>query len=385
MVLADLGNKLTNALRHMANNIVVDQSVLDNLLKEVCSALLQADVNVHIVKNLRDNIRKAVNLEEIPDGLDKRRVIQKAVVDELCKMLDPGTKPFQHKKGKQSVVMFVGLQGSGKTTTCTKYALHYQKKGFKTGLVCADTFRAGAFDQLKQNATKAKIPFYGSHTESDPVAIAKEGVDKLRASNFDIIIVDTSGRHKQETELFEEMKQVEAAVKPDDIIFVVDSSIGQAAYDQARAFHQSVSVGSIIITKMDGHAKGGGALSAVAATKSPIIFIGTGEHLDEMEAFSPRSFISRLLGQGDIHGLITKIKDAGIDQNPEKYMSIAQGKFTLRDLQEQFQNLMKVSILSISVSEYRSKYLAQESMRLSTFNTCPNNSAQPGICFAQFS
>ncbi|KAG7612408.1 Signal recognition particle SRP54 subunit GTPase domain [Arabidopsis suecica] len=158
--------------------------------------------------------------------------------------------------------MFVGLQGAGKTTTCTKYAYYHQKKGYKPALVCADTFRAGAFDQLKQNATKSKIPYYGSYTGSDPVKIAVEGVDRFKKENCDLIIVDTSGRHKQQASLFEEMRQISEATKPDLVIFVMDSSIGQTAFEQARAFKQTVSVGAVIITKMDGHAKGGGTLSA---------------------------------------------------------------------------------------------------------------------------
>ncbi|XP_024021898.1 signal recognition particle 54 kDa protein 2 [Morus notabilis] len=144
-----------------------------------------------------------------------------------------------------------------------KYAHYHQyRKGWKPALVCADTFRAGAFDQLKQNAAKAKIPFYGSYMESDPVKIAVEGVERFKEENFYLIIVDTSGCHKQEAALFEEMRQVSKATKPDLIVFVMDSSIGQSAFDQAQAFKQSVLVGAVIVTKMDGHAKGGGALSA---------------------------------------------------------------------------------------------------------------------------
>jgi len=179
--------------------------------------------------------------------------------------------------------MFVGLQGSGKTTTCTKLAYHYMKKGWKSCVVCADTFRAGAYDQLKQNSTKARIPFYGryeresinffnsfnqisiffySYTEVDPVVIAQDGVEMFKNEGFEFIVVDTSGRHKQEDSLFEEMLQVANAVKPDNIIFVMDASIGQACEAQARAFKEKVDVGSVIITKLDGHAKGGGALSA---------------------------------------------------------------------------------------------------------------------------
>ena len=164
-------------------------------------------------------------------------------------------------------------------------------------MVCADTFRAGAFDQLKQNATKAKIPFYGSYTETDPVALAMEGVSKFKKEGFDLIFVDTSGRHKQETELFQEMTLIYQNVTPDSVIFVMDGTIGQAADGQARAFKDAVKIGSIVITKLDGHAKGGGALSAVAATGSPIVFIGTGEHIHDLEVFRPKQFIGKMLGE----------------------------------------------------------------------------------------
>ncbi|KAJ6302997.1 hypothetical protein OIU77_016977 [Salix suchowensis] len=285
MVLAQLGGSISRAIQQMSNATIIDEKALNDCLNEITRALLQSDVQFKLVRDMQTNIKKIVNLDDLAAGHNKRRIIQQAIFNELCKILDPGKSSFTPKKGKPSVVMFVGLQGSGKTTTCTKYAYYYQKKGWKPALVCADTFRAGAFDQLKQNATKAKIPFYGSYMESDPVKIAEEGVERFKKENCDLIIVDTSGRHKQEAALFEEMRQVSEAAKPDLIIFVMDSSIGQAAFDQAQAFKQSVAVGAVIITKMDGHAKGGGALSAVAATKSPVIFIGTGEHMDEFEVF----------------------------------------------------------------------------------------------------
>ena len=176
-------------------------------------------------------------------------------------------------------------------------------------MVCADTFRAGAFDQLKQNATKVRIPFYGSYTETDPVQIAKEGVEQFKREGFEMIIVDTSGRHMQEEALFAEMKQVNEAINPDEIIFVMDSSIGQACFEQAKAFKQAVSVGSVIITKLDYNAKGGGALSAVAATEAPITFIGTGEHFTDFESFDPESFVNRLLGLGDLKKLFSVISE----------------------------------------------------------------------------
>lgn len=312
------------------------------MLKDISRALIEADVNVKLVKKLRDNIKAAINFDDMASGLNKRKMIQSAVFRELVGLVDAGVKAWQPIKGKQNVIMFVGLQGSGKTTSCTKLAYYYQKRGWKTALVCADTYRAGAFDQLKQNATKARIPFYGSYTEIDPVIIASEGVKKFEQEKFEIIIVDTSGRHMQADALFEEMLQVSNAVTPDNVIFVMDASIGQACEEQARAFKEKVDVGAVIITKLDSHAKGGGALSAVAATQSPIIFIGTGEHTDDFEPFKTRPFISKLLGMGDIEGLVEKVNQLKLDDNEALMNKLKQGKFTLRDMYEQFQNIMKM-------------------------------------------
>ncbi|KAK2440069.1 signal recognition particle 54 kDa protein [Trifolium repens] len=349
MVLAQLGGSISRALQNMSNSTVIDETVFHDCLNDINRALLQADVPFDFIRNMHANIKNIVNLDRLAAGHSKRKIIQQAVFDELCKMLDPTTDGiksssfFFPKKGKTSVVMFVGLQGSGKTTTCTKYAHYYEKKGLKTGLVCADTFRAGAFDQLKQNATKAKIPFYGSYMESDPVKIAVEGVERFKEQNCDLIILDTSGRHKQEAALFEEMRQLSEATKPDLVIFVMDSSIGQAAFGQAQAFKQSVAIGAVIITKMDGHAKGGGSLSAVAATKSHVIFLGTGEHMDEFEVFEVRQFVRRLLGMGDLSGLMDRIhKAVPVDQQAELHQKLSEGNFTLRIMYEQFHSILKM-------------------------------------------
>uniref|UniRef100_A0A8C6WAP2 Signal recognition particle subunit SRP54 n=1 Tax=Nannospalax galili TaxID=1026970 RepID=A0A8C6WAP2_NANGA len=318
MVLADLGRKITSALRSLSNATIINEEVLNAMLKEVCTALLEADVNIKLVKQLRENVKSAIDLEEMASGLNKRKMIQHAVFKELVKLVDPGVKAWTPTKGKQNVIMFVGLQGSGKTTTCSKLAYYYQRKGWKTCLICADTFRAGAFDQLKQNATKARIPFYG---------------------------------------------------QPDNIVYVMDASIGQACEAQAKAFKDKVDVASVIVTKLDGHAKGGGALSAVAATKSPIIFIGTGEHIDDFEPFKTQPFISKLLGMGDIEGLIDKVNELKLDDNEALIEKLKHGQFTLRDMYEQFQNIMKMGPFSQILgmipgfgTDFMSKGNEQESM-----------------------
>ncbi|KAM1429434.1 hypothetical protein ACFX2I_045632 [Malus domestica] len=351
MVLVELGGSISRALQQMINATVVDEKVLNDCLNEISRALLQSDVQFSLVRDMQINVKKNVNLSDLAAGHNKRKIIQRAVFDQLCQMLqDPSGKPDQlvPKKGKKpsQVVMFVGLQGSGKTTTCTKYAYYHKNKGWKPALVCADTFRAGAFDQLKQNAAKAKVPFYGSYTETDPVKIAVEGVERFKndqSNSFDLIIVDTSGRHKQEAALFEEMRQLSEAISPDLVVFVMDASIGQSAFHQAQAFKQSVAVGAVIVTKMDGHAKGGGTLSAVAATKSPVIFIGTGEHTDQLEAFDVKPFVRRLLGMGDLPGLANKIREAvPMDQHEDILEKILQGGFTIRTMQVLFQTKLKL-------------------------------------------
>jgi signal recognition particle subunit SRP54 len=315
------------------------------MVKEISNALVEADVNVKLVMNLRNSIKRSVDFKHLAPTVNKKRLIQKAVFDELVKLVDPHAEPFKPRKNKPNVIMFVGLQGSGKTTSCTKLARWYSARGFKACLVCADTFRAGAFDQLKQNATKAKIPYYGSHTQTDPVVVASEGVEKFKKERFEIIIVDTSGRHRQEKDLFDEMVQIQNAVRPDQTIMVLDATIGQAAEAQSRAFKEAADFGAIIITKTDGAAAGGGAISAVAATHTPIVFIGTGEHMLDLERFSPQPFVSKLLGMGDMQGLVEHVQSLKLDQK-DTMKNIASGVFTIKDLRDQLSNIMKMGPLS---------------------------------------
>lgn len=345
MVLQDLGRRINGALTDLTRSPTLDEKAFEHMVKEICNALMEADVSIKLVATLRTSIKRSVNFASLGAGVNKKRVIQKAVFDELVKLVDPHNEPYKPRKGKSNVIMFVGLQGAGKTTTCTKLARWYQARGFKACLVCADTFRAGAFDQLKQNATKAKIPYYGSLTQTDPVAVAREGVDKFKKERFEIIIVDTSGRHRQEKDLFREMMDIQGAVRPDQTIMVLDATIGQQAEAQSRAFKEAADFGAIVITKTDGAAAGGGAISAVAATHTPIVFIGTGEHQYDLERFQPQAFVSRLLGMGDMQGLVEHVQSLKLDQK-DTMKHIAEGVFTVRDLRDQLSNIMKMGPLS---------------------------------------
>lgn len=305
-------------------------------LDQAVRCLIQADVNIHLVKRLRDRVQARTSGEQ-PAGFDRRKIEEKVLFEELIQLLDPGVPAFVPHKGQ--VLLFVGLQGSGKTTSLAKVAAWYKRKGWKIAMVCADTFRAGALDQLAQNATKLGVPYFGSRTDTDPVVVAHEGVAKF-FGKFDLILVDTSGRHCQEADLFAEMKEIEHAIQPDGVYFVLDGRAGQGVETQARAFGQAVKVGSIILTKLDPGARGGGALSAVAATHAPVAFIGTGEHFGDLEPFSARGYASRLLGKGDLPGLVERVKEIAPPCLAKK------GEFSLRDMQAQLCAVAKLGPLS---------------------------------------
>ncbi len=223
------------------------------------------------------------------------------------------------------------------TTSAAKLARYFQKRGFKTALVCADTFRLGAFDQLKQLADAIKVPLYGKPGAPSSLQIAVEGVAGFRREGVEVILLDTAGRHKDEKNLIQEMQEIAHAVMPDEVILVIDATIGQQAFVQAQAFHEATGIGSILLAKLDGSARGGGALSAVAATGVPIKFIGVGEGVEEIEPFDPPQFVGRLLGMGDIKGLVERVRDAEIRVPEKKAKEILRGRFTLMDMYEQLE------------------------------------------------
>jgi len=244
--------------------------------------------------------------------------------------------------------MLVGIQGSGKTTSAAKIAYYYSKRGYKTALVCADTYRPAAYEQLRQLGEKIGVPVYGRSDNGDPIRIAVEGVKHFKQKGLDIIIIDTAGRHKEERELIEEMKNIAGSVNPNEIMLVIDAGIGQQALAQASAFHNATPIGSIMITKLDGTARGGGALTAVAVTGAKIKFVGVGEDVTEIEKFSPKRFVARILGMGDIDSLIEKIREAELEKelSMRQMEMIASGRLTLRDLYHQIIALRKLGPLS---------------------------------------
>jgi len=340
MVLEKLGSSLYDALRKIIKAPVVDEALVKELIKDFQRALLQADVNVALVMQLSQNIEKRALNEELPPGISRREHIVKVVYDELTKFVGEKQEDIKIQPGKQNILMLIGIQGSGKTTTAGKLARYYQKRGFKTGLITCDTFRPGAYNQLKQIAEQIKVDFYGELDGHDSVSVAKHGVDRFKS--YEVVILDTSGRHKEEKSLIEEMQQIAVTVQPEEIVLVLDGTIGQQASAQAQAFKEATPIGSIIVSKLDGTARGGGALSGVAATGAHIKFIGTGEKIEDIEPFAPSRFVGRLLGMGDIDGLVAKVKEAEIQPSEKDVRQMMSGKFTLQDMYDQFEAMSKM-------------------------------------------
>jgi signal recognition particle subunit SRP54 len=335
MSLEHLGSSLYDALKKVFKASVVDEATVKELVRDIQRALLQADVNVKLVLDIAKRIEDRALQEKVPPGISRREHVIKVVYEELTRFLGDKAVPLKFEPGKRRVIMLVGIQGSGKTTVAAKLARYLQKRGLKPALVCADTFRPGAYAQLQQLATRTNVPIYGDPKAKDAVKVVTEGLRQY--GDMDVIIVDTSGRHKEEQELIKEMKVLERSIKPDEVMLVIDGTIGQQALAQAKAFNEATPIGSILVTKLDGSARGGGALSAVAATGAPIKFIGTGEKTEDIEAFVPSRFVGRLLGMGDLETLLDKVKEAEITVPEKKAKAIMSGKFTLTDMYEQFE------------------------------------------------
>lgn len=335
MALDRLGSSLYDAMKKIFKASVVDEATVKELARDIQRALLQADVNVKLVLEISRRIEDRALKEKVPPGVSRREHVIKVVYEELTRFL--GDKPVAVKiePGKRKIMMLVGIQGSGKTTASSKLVRYFQKRGLKPALVCADTYRPGAYAQLQQLANRINVPIYGNPKEKNSVKVACEGLKLF--GDKDIVIIDTAGRHKEEQELIKEMKSLEKNIQPDEIMLVIDGTIGQQALVQAQAFNQATPIGSIMVTKLDGTARGGGALSAVAATGAPIKFIGTGEKIEDLESFIPSRFVGRLLGMGDLQTLIEKVKEAEIKVPEKKAKAILSGKFTLTDMYDQFE------------------------------------------------
>jgi signal recognition particle subunit SRP54 len=337
--LTEVFSKLIEKIRGVE---YIDDATLQELSKEIQRTLLKADVPLDLVKTFTENAVRRIREERPPAGIPPREYLIYILYDELVKLLG-GEQPAEFKPTKKPhVILLLGVEGSGKTTTAAKLAKYLIKRGYKVGLVETDTIRPAAFDQLRQLAEKIGVPFYGERDGRDAVEIAKRGVQNFK--NLDVVIVDTAGRHRNEEALLHEVKAIHDAVKPDEVMLVIDATVGKLAAAQAEAFMKYLPIHSVVITKMDSTARGGGALAAVAKTGARVKLIGVGEDVDELELFNPKKFVARVLGMGDLDALVEKIK--AVFEEEEVLQEIESGKLDLLTFKKQIDGLLKLGPLS---------------------------------------
>jgi signal recognition particle subunit SRP54 len=334
-MLERLGDVIKKATNKITNAIFVDKNLIDGIIRDLQRALIEADINIQLVKQLSDKIRKD-SLDEKIKGIDKREHLIKLLHDELIKLLGE-YKPLKLKK-TQNRIMLLGLYGAGKTTTIAKLGNYYAKRGNKVALIGLDVHRPAAPEQLKQLAEKNKLSVFIDKKEKDPIKIWRKYKKELKS--YDLILIDTAGRHTLDKELVQEVKKLGKEINPTESVLVIPADIGQAAKKQASEFQEAVNISGVIITRMDSSAKGGGALTACAETKAGIYFIATGEKINDLEEFKPESFLSRLLGMGDLQTLLDKIKSVTNEKDQEKIGKRAsEGKLTLNDVVEQVKSM----------------------------------------------
>ena len=361
-MLDNLKSGLRGALKKIVGASDINEELIDSLCKDVQRSLLSSDVNVRLVLTITQNLKQRALHEDPPKGLSRKDHIITILYSEISSLLGYKGEPIKNldkslrfseednisfSPGKQNLILMFGIQGSGKTTTTIKLARWLTKHGYRVGIIGADTWRPGALTQLKMNAIKIKVDVYGEEENKDAVEIVKNGLNYFAPSNYDIIIIDTAGRHKDESGLLQEMNDMYKISKPDLVLLVIDGTIGQQAHNQAKVFHDTAPVGGIIITKLDGTAKGGGALAASAATGAKILFIGTGERIDDLEQFSPTGFVGRLLGMGDIKALLEMAKNLELQSDENQAKRLLGGKMTIEDFYGQMENVGKMGFRNV--------------------------------------
>jgi len=335
MVFEKLSEGLQSSITNLRKAVVVDKKTVKNYTKEIQKTLLSADVQIEQVFELSKRIEDRGLLEKPPGMLSRKENLIRITYEELVNLLGKG-EPVEIQDGQK--ILLVGTQGSGKTTTVAKLGRYFKKKGLHPKLICADTFRPAAYEQLKQLSEEIKLPFYGNPEEKNALNIIKEGIKEFK--NEGLILIDSEGRHKLDKELMKDINKIYKEIKPESILLILDGTTGQQAGKEAEAFKKSSQVDGIILTKLDGTAKGGGAISACSATGSGVNFIGTGEHINDFEEFNPEGFVSRLIGFGDLEGLLEKAKEADFDEKAaERMMS---GKFNMNDIYSQIQQMKKM-------------------------------------------
>jgi signal recognition particle subunit SRP54 len=360
-MLDNLRTGLRGAIKKIVGASDINEELIDSLCKDIQRALLQSDVNVKLVLEITKRIKERAINEEPVKGLTRKDHIITILYGELARLLgytgqtiknidksqQIDEKIISFEPNKQSVILMLGIQGSGKTTVTAKIARWLLKHGYSVGVIGADTWRPGALTQLRMNCSRINVEVYGEEPNSSAVDIVRKGLEHFKIQKVDITIVDTAGRHKEELSLLDEMRTMRDVINPDLALLVIDGTIGQQAFNQAKAFHEAVAVGGIIVTKLDGTAKGGGVLAASAVTGAKVMFIGTGERIDDLEVFSPTGFVGRILGMGDIKAILEMARGLELQADENQAKRLLSGKMTIEDFYAQMENVGKMGFRNV--------------------------------------
>jgi len=342
-----LSSQLEGVFKKLTGRGRLSDSDLDEALSTIRRALLEADVNLKVVEQFCDTIRERIKGQDVVKGLNPGQTVIKFVHEELIRLLGEKSEPLNLKAAPPVVIMLVGLQGSGKTTSCGKLAKLLRDDFKRTPLlVPADVYRPAAIEQLKILGGELGIPVFDSKPEDKPVEIAKRAETLAKNKGYDTVILDTAGRLQIDTALMNELAQIVDAVAPHEILLAVDAMTGQEAVNVAKGFHEKLDIDGVVLTKLDGDARGGAALSVRAVTGRPIKFIGIGEKLDALEVFHPERLASRILGMGDMLSLIEKAtKAVSMEEAKSMEKKLRRNEFTLEDFQSQLQMIKKMGSL----------------------------------------
>jgi signal recognition particle subunit SRP54 len=337
---------LGEALKKLRGRGRLTEANIREGLQEVRTALLDADVNFTVANDFIARVTERSLGQDVLRTLDPSEQIVRIVYDELVKLMGPVDASFHFAKDRPTVIMLCGLQGSGKTTTAGKLALTLRERGRKPVLVAADLQRPAAIEQLKILGAQLNVPVHAGTPGGNPVEVCRDAVAQAKQSLNDTIILDTAGRLHIDEMPMDELRQIDRLVKPDQVYLICDAMTGQDAVNSAKAFNDALEINGVILTKMDGDARGGAALSIKEVTKVPIKFIGVGEKLDRLEEFRPEGMAQRILGQGDLMSLIEKVgrvqQELGQEELEKQQRKLQEGDFTLDDFKKQFAQLKKM-------------------------------------------
>ncbi|MFH0906583.1 MAG: signal recognition particle receptor subunit alpha [archaeon] len=342
------GDKLQDAISKIKNSLHVDKDLVKEVIKDIQRALISSDVNIQLVLKISKEIEEEA-FAEISSQITRKEHLIRICYEILLRYIGGDTKAILPENPES--ILLCGLFGSGKTTTVGKLAKFYKKRGLKVGVICADTYRPAAYEQLEQLSKLSNVLFYGNLKEKNASKVVKNGLEYLKKENANLIIVDSAGRSALDSELISELKEINNVFNAKFKFLVLSADIGQAAKDQAENFNLAVEVNGVIITKLDGSSKGGGALTACYITKSPIYFIGTGEKVDDIEIFDANRYLSRILGFGDLQSLIEKINEISLEESSENLKDlnaddILKGNFTFALFKQQMEAAKKLGPLT---------------------------------------